>query len=233
MPGDSCRLGALAVKVSGSLLSPPEPGYLRRLSRELRELAAGGCRVAVVAGGGRVARDYIAAARASGVREALLDVLGIEASRLNALLLASTLYPLAPLRPPTSVEEAASLLPLYPVVVMGGLQPGQSTNAVAAALAEAVGASVLVNMLSGVDGVYAPRPGVPGARRLDRLTYDELWGLVRGAEQSAGGYELFDHVALSIARRSRLKIYFVDGRDPGVLGRIARGERVGSVVGPG
>jgi len=116
--------------------------------------------------------------------------------------------------------------------VMGGLQPGQSTNAVAASAAEAVGARVLVNMLRGVDGVYTPRPGVPGARRLDRLTYDELWRLLEGAGQEAGGYALFDHVAISIARRSSILVYFVDGLEPEVLERVAAGEAVGSLVGP-
>jgi uridylate kinase len=232
MPGGGCVHGRLVVKVSGSLVSPPEQGYLSRFASTIRRLVSSGCRLVVVTGGGPLARDYIRAARSLGVPEALLDVIGIYASRLNALTLASVLQPLAPLRVPTSIEEAATLAQAHPVVVMGGLQPGQSTNAVAAAAAEALGARVLVNMLRGVDGVYTPYPGAPGARRLERLTYGELWRLLEGAGQEAGGYALFDHVAISIVRRSSILVYFVNGEEPEVLEVIAAGESAGSLVGP-
>lgn len=232
MRGERCVHERLVVKVSGSLLSPPRPEYLASLAETLRELAEGGCRLVVVAGGGPLAREYIEAARRLGVSEAALDVLGIRASRLNALLVASALYPLAPLRVPESVEEAASLAAVYRVVAMGGLQPGQSTNAVAASVAEAVGSRVVVNMLRGVDGVYYPAPGAPGARRLERLTYDDLWRIIEAASQTAGGYELFDHVAISIAKRSSLLVYFVGGDDPSILKLVASGREAGSLVGP-
>lgn len=201
---------SVVVKVSGGLLSPARPGYIARLASALREARDAGYRLAVVVGGGSLARERIAALRELGVAEAMLDMVGIWASRLNALTLAAALYPTSPLRVPVSIDEALDYVALGLVPVMGGLQPGQSTNAVAAALAEAMGAP-LVNMLRGVPGVML------GGRPAERLSYGDLEGVIEGKDQVAGGYELFDKVALEIVRRSGVKVYFIDGEDPSRL----------------
>ena len=212
------------VKVSGGLVSPARPGYIARLASALRELRDAGFRLAVVVGGGQLARERIAALRELGVGESVLDVVGIWASRLNALTLAAALHPVSPLRVPTSIEEALDYVAMGMVPVMGGLQPGQSTNAVAAALAEALGAP-LVNMLRGVPGVMM------GGRPAARLSYSELEELLVDKEQVAGGYELFDRVALEIVRRSGVRVYFIDGEDPSRLtGLLLYGRLEGTLV---
>ncbi|MEN2999375.1 MAG: UMP kinase [Acidilobaceae archaeon] len=222
----------IVVKLSGRLLSPPRPAYLRQLreallrSAEVRPLA-------VVTGGGPLSREYIAALRELGVPEALLDVMGINAARLNALLLSLTLYPRSPPRPMLTLEEAAEALAIGLIPILGGLQPGQSTNAVALSLAEAVGAELVVNMLSGIAGVYSPPPGKEGSRLLERISYEEMESLISQFPQLAGTYELLDHVALRIAKRSSLRVLFVSGDEPEVVERASRGEKVrGTLMGP-
>jgi len=162
----------------------------------------------------------------------LLDEIGIESANLNALSVALALYPLSPPTVPRDLREAVRISQEGLVPVLGGLQPGQSTNAVAAVLAEAIKADLLVNLLNGVDGVYTGRPGEPGSRKIDSLTYSQLEEIISGKEQVAGGYELFDHVALEIVKRSRLTLVFADGRNPAVLVKVIRGEGVGSWVRP-
>ena len=222
----------LVAKLSGSLVYPPNPNYLKRLASTVEQLVSEGLKLGIIVGGGPLARELIGALRALGIPEARLDVVGIWASRINALVVAEALHPYAPRSIPATLEDALDHLRSGPVVVMGGLQPGQSTNAVAAALAEALGSDLLVNMLSGVDGVYKPRPGVPGAVKLDRLNYNELEEILAGSEQVAGSYQLFDHVALRIARRSGLKILFTEGSDPSVLLEAVQGVYKGSLVAP-
>jgi uridylate kinase len=119
--------GAVAVKVSGKFIDPSNPGYVSELCGVLRELVSSGYRVAVIVGGGGLARRYIDAARRIGVSEALLDSIGIEASRLNALLVASGLGDLAYPSIPRSFEDFLRAWATGKVVVLGGLQPGQST----------------------------------------------------------------------------------------------------------
>ncbi len=223
---------SMVVKLSGSLVYPPSATYLRRLGDVIRDLAGDGWRLGIVVGGGPLARDLIDSLRELGVPESLLDEVGIEAANLNALAVALALAPLAAPEVPRDVREAVRLSREGMIPVMGGLQPGQSTNSVAAVLAEALGAQFLVNLLNGVDGVYTGRPGQPGSRKLESLTYDELEAIVASKSQAAGSYELFDHVALGVARRSGLTLVFADGRDPKVLLLVSRGEKVGSWVRP-
>ncbi len=222
----------MVVKLSGSLVYPPSPDYLRSLRSAVISLVNEGWGLGVVVGGGPVARNVIMALRAIGVPESLLDEVGIEAANLNALVVAIALSPLSSPEIATDVKKAVVMSREGMIPVMGGLQPGQSTNSVAAVLAEALQAELLVNLLNGVDGVYTGKPGEEGSRRLDVLTYDQLEAIVVGKSQSAGSYELFDHVALGIVRRSRLKLVFADGRDPQVLISISKGEKVGSWVTP-
>ena len=222
---------SIVVKVSGSLLYPPSKDYLRRLADTIRRLSES-YRVAVVAGGGGLARQLIEAARGVGAGQGVLDLLGIEAARLNARLVSLVLGGLAPVEPPytpPSILEAASR---YRVVVLGGLQPGQSTNAVSLVVAELLGARLVVNLLRDTQGVYKRFPPGPGEEPARCLSYGELRGIVGGYSQRAGEYELIDHLALSIAERSGIRIVFAEGSDPSVVERAVRGEPVGTLVGP-
>ncbi|MGC9071179.1 MAG: UMP kinase [Acidilobus sp.] len=222
----------IVVKLSGSLVYPLSQSYLWRLRAAIESLVRERVRVGLVVGGGPIARDLITPLRSLGVPESLLDEVGIEAANLNALAVSLALYPLALPQVPRDVRDAVRISLEGLVPVMGGLQPGQSTNAVAAVMAEALGAKLLINLLSGVDGVYTGRPGGPDSRRLESLTYNELERIVLDKSQTAGTYELFDHVALGVVRRSRITLVFVNGGDPDVIVKIAKGERIGSWVTP-
>ena len=224
---------ALVVKVSGSLLYPPNPSYVSSLAGVLAGLRDRGYTLGVVVGGGALARELIGAGRRLGLTGAGQDLLGIEASRLNALLLALALYPHASPRIPRSIEEAVDQAARGLIPVLGGLQPGQSTNAVAMVLAEALRAGMVVNCLRGVEGVYDRDPSEPGARLLERITLEDLWNIVRSYPQVPGVYTLIDHVAVEVARRSRTRIVYVECSDPGVIERVASGERIGTLVEPG
>lgn len=228
----SVKSGVAVIKVSGGLLSSPTATYLGALRETVLELISSGLRLGIVTGGGRLAREHIQALRSLRVSEAILDLVGIEAARLNALSVAAALAPYAVPRVPTSLEEALSDFTRGLIPVMGGLQPGQSTNAVAAVLAETIGADTIVNLLNGIDGVYDRDPKKPGARRLERLTYSELDEIVSSKDSYAGTYELFDKVAIEVVKRSSIRVVFIDGKNPKNIIRALKGEGLGSIVGP-
>ncbi len=208
---------SVVVKISGKLLSMPNPRYLSELRDAILDSEERGYRIVIVTGGGLIAREYINAARSLGVRESLLDLIGIEGSRMNALLVAAILYPRSSLPIPSSLDEVLDVYSRGLIPVVGGFQPGQSTNAVASAIADAIGAKLLVNMLSDVDGVYSAPPSSKDAVKLSKLSYDDMERLISKYSQSAGGYSLFDRVALEIVRRARIPVAFVDGRVPRLL----------------
>ena len=225
--------GPVVIKVSGSLLTPLRPSYLAEFRRAVASLLSDGYRLGIVTGGGRTAREYIAPLRELGVGESLLDEVGIAAARLNALALALSLLPYASPRVPATLVEAMEIYERGLVPVLGGLQPGQSTNAVALELAEALGAKLVVNLLNGVDGVYDKNPAEPGAVKYEVLDYDTMESIVGKKESYAGTYELFDKVALEVARRSSIRVLFMDGANPDNLVAAIKGLRkVGTLLGP-
>src|SRR5437879_12442246 len=91
-----------------------------------------GNQLVVVAGGGENARMYIATARKLGGDESTCDLLGIQITRANAELLRLALGSVASTKIPTPLSELPHVVGSGKSVVMGGLQPCQSTNAAAA-----------------------------------------------------------------------------------------------------
>jgi len=221
------------LKVSGAIISPQNVEYISKYSEMLKRLYGMGYRFTVVVGGGPVSRNYISAGRSLGLNESLLDMLGIEVSRLNASLLIGKLYDIAYPTPPKSMSELLSAWSSGKVVVMGGLQPGQSTNAVAALAAEILNAKVLVNA-SRVDAVYDKDPTkYANARRLKRITIKSLKRILRRSFEEAGTYQLMDLLSLNILERSRIPLVVIDGRRPELIEEfIVKGKVVGTYVKP-
>jgi len=187
-------------------------------------------RLVAVTGGGSIARKYIAAARELGASEFVCDQIGIYVSRLNAKVLATALGEVALPKMPESPDDLIASIGSNSIVVMGGLQPGQSTNAVAALAAEAMRADLLVNVTD-VDGAYTADPRKdPNARKLDEVTPDELTKILSMEGFKAGEYDLMDPLALRIIKRSKIRAVIVDGRNPSSIAKALSGKRIGTRI---
>jgi uridylate kinase len=189
-----------------------------------------GHRMVAVAGGGEEARRYIKVARELCASEYACDILGIEASRMNARLLIAALrnsaYPMLP----KTIQELQIAFETGKIIVMGGTEPGQSTNAVAALGAEALRADILVNATN-VEGVYTSDPKKnPEAKKLDEISTEELLNLVLDGKMGAGSYELFDPVAIKIVERSKTPTRIIDGRIPENIEKAVKGEAIGTLL---
>jgi len=158
---------------------------------------------AVITGGGEAARRYIDYAKNLGADQSTLDELGTDVARINAKLLIVALGQSAYPYPPHTLDEAVKASFTGRVVVAGGFQPGQSTNAVAALLAERLSASLFVNATD-VEGVYDKDPRrYSDAKLLREISVVELRRILEG-EIYAGTYELMDPLALKIIERSKI-----------------------------
>lgn len=222
----------IVIKISGSVFSLEDGARtLPPLIRLLKGTCRKGVQTIVVAGGGITARQYINVARSLGGDEASLDSIGIDAARLNAKLLVAGLGDLAYPTVPKDLDEAAEAVVGGKIVVLGGLHPGHSTNAVAALVAERVNADLFVNA-SDVDGVYTADPKVyKDAKLLSEVTVAELSRILSGGDMQAGSYELMDLVALRIIARSRIRTLIVKC-DVRVLRDAISGRNVGTVLLP-
>ncbi|MEM3079756.1 MAG: UMP kinase [Thermoproteota archaeon] len=176
------------------------------------------------------ARSYIETARRLGGTEVVCDQIGILASKINALTLISSIGDAASPMVPNTLWEAVYIFYGGKIAVSGGLSPAQSTNAVAALIAEAVRADVLIH-LTDVEGVYDKDPKrFPDARKMDRISIGELRHLISPTGIQAGGYTLMDPTALGVIERSKLRVRVASGLDPWNVDRIIRGEHVGTSI---
>jgi len=170
--------------LGGSVVAGRDAESLKQYASALKELAASH-QIYVVVGGGKIAREYIEKARALGASEMFCDQIGIGATKLNSALLVAALGESAPQEIPDGYAAAARLAEPGRVVVMGGVAPGQTTDAVAALLAEYVRADRLIIPTS-VDGVYTADPEKdPEAKKISRMTAQELARLASGTEMKA------------------------------------------------
>ena len=187
-------------------------------------------RIFVVVGGGRVARDYINTARKLGANETFCDCIGIEVTRINAMLLASAIKN-APREIPKDFGRAYELSANHQVVVMGGTFPGHTTDATAALLAEFIGADILLNATS-VNGVYSADPRKdPNAVRFERLTAKELVEIVSAGESKAGSSNVMDLLAAKIIERSGIKTVIFLGTPENIEKALnGKVEEIGTIV---
>jgi len=113
---------------------------------------------------------------------------------------------------------------------MGGLQPGQSTSAVAALAAEITRAEILVNGTD-VDGVYTEDPKKNSKAKLMRSVHvDKLLNWAMSGEVFAGRYELLDPLAIKIMQRARIPTRFVSLSDPSNIIAALQGKDIGTRV---
>jgi len=221
----------LVIRVGGSVVaSPLNPELMSEYVRLLERLKAQGHVVAAVVGGGSLSRDLIEAARAMGLSEAAQDEVAISVSRLMAQLLALRLGKLGALTVPTTVEDAAESLEKGRVVVMGGLKPGMTTDAVAALLAERVGADLLVKATN-VDGIFTRDPKKHAdAKKIDCLGFDDLFGFFEKERHEAGIHQVLDPEAVRILRKRRIKTVVVNGFKPQNVLLAVKGKKVGTLI---
>jgi uridylate kinase len=219
------------VKLGGSLFRrDPDVTVIKETASVLSGFVREGNQLVSVAGGGENARTYIAAARKLGAEESTCDLLGIQLTRANGELLRIALGQTAVAKLPDRIQEVPHLAENGKVVVMGGLQPGQSTNAVAALAAEITRADMLVNVTD-VEGVYTEDPKKnPKAKLIRSVHVDKLLNWAMSGEVFAGKYELLDPLALKILQRARIPTRFVSLRDPENIIRALRGKDIGTRI---
>jgi len=221
----------VVISLGGSVLIPSlEKNRIRQYVPVLREISSR-YQLFVVVGGGGEARRYIGMARMLGIDEGTADEIGILITRLNATMLVAALGDDAYPRVAESHAEAKKFAEHKKCVVMGGITPGQTTDAVAAVLAERVHASVFINVTS-VDGIYSADPKKdPDAVRYDHLTPRELIGIVGKANMVAGLNTVLDTIAARVVERSNIPLVVLDGTDPENLrSAVISGTYTGTVV---
>jgi uridylate kinase len=221
----------VVLRVGGSVVaSPANTELISKYVALLRTLKEQGHEVAVVVGGGTLARELIAVAKNLGLDEQAQDEIAISVSRIFAQLFLKKLGKMSCSTVPLTVDEAADCLRDGKILIMGGLRPGMTTDTVAALVAERINADLLVKGTD-QDGVYDKDPKKYGdAVKLDHLSFDDLANVFSEDKHKAGIHQIIDPEAVKILKRKRVRLVVVNGFKPENILAAVKGKNVGTVI---
>jgi uridylate kinase len=237
-PSAAAAFRRILLKVSGeSLMGSQEYGLdahtVDLLARELVDVRADGLEIALVIGGGNIYRGMAAAAE--GMDRATGDYMGMLATVLNSLAVQEALerhgadtrvlsaIAVQEVAEPYIRRRAVRHLEKGRVVIFaaGTGNPFFTTDTAAALRALEIGAEAILMAKNGVEGVLDGDPRTdPNAKLIPELTH--LQAIERGLK-------VMDSTALSLCMDNHLPIHVFE-LAPGNIGRVAQGERIGTLV---
>jgi uridylate kinase len=228
----------VVLKLSGeALMGPRDFGLdaktVDAVARELVEVRATGLEIALVIGGGNLYRGL--AATAEGMDRATGDYMGMLATVFNSLAVQEALerngadtrvlsaLDVREVAEPYIRRRAIRHLEKDRVVIFaaGTGNPYFTTDTAAALRALEIDAEAILMAKNGVRGVFDGDPHTdPNAVFLPELTH------LQAIEQ---GLKVMDTTALSLCMDNHLPIHVFE-LAPGNIGRVAAGERVGTII---
>lgn len=221
----------IVMRIGGSVVaSPINPALISRYIELLTDLKMQGHEVAVVVGGGALARDFIKVAKNLGLDERAQDEVAISVSRIFAQLFLKKLGELGCEAIPLTVEDAVKCLRDGKIAVMGGLKPGMTTDTVAALIAEKVNTDLLIKATD-QEGVYNKDPRKHAdAVMLKHLSFEELSNVFAEDKHKAGIHQILDPEAVKILKHKRVRVVVVNGFKPENILAVVEGKHVGTMI---
>ncbi len=228
----------ILLKLSGESLMGDQsygisPAMLEQYGADIKAVAAKGCQVAIVIGGGNIFRGLSGAAQ--GMDRVQGDYMGMMATLINSMALQAELerqglrtellggLAIEPICKAMSRRRAQEALREGKVVIIGGGtgNPFFTTDTASTLRAVEIEADVILKGTR-VDGVYTADPEKdPTATKYHHLSYSEA------LEKKL---KIMDLTAFALAEDNKLPIYVFDMNRPGNLLRVVEGEEIGTLV---
>lgn len=202
-------------------------------AEEIIAIAKGGVEVAVVIGGGNIYRGM--QAEGSGIDRVQGDHMGMLATVINSLALQSALeakghktrllsaIKMEQIAEPFIRRRAVRHLEKGRIVIFGAGtgNPYFTTDTAASLRAIEIEADVILKGTR-VDGIYTADPEKDkNAVKYERITFAEVY---------EKGLNVMDMTAFTLCKENNLPIIVFDMNKPGNLGRLLKGEPVGTLV---
>jgi len=211
------------ISVGGSLICPQklDTDFLRDFKEIILKHVEKGTRFVLITGGGRISRDYQAAAREiTELDDEDLDWLGIHGTRINAYLLRAILNAEAEPRVVKNPEQEFAFE--KNILVASGWKPGFSTDYVAVLLAKKLGVKKIIN-LTNIDYVYDKDPKeFSDAHPLKEIKWSDFKKMF-GEKWSPGLNTPFDPVASKEAEQLEMTVYILNGKNLENLNNLLEG----------
>lgn len=222
----------IVISVGGSLIAPSADKidhlFLKKLLQLINE-THNKYRFILVAGGGKVARNYInTASKIIKISDEQADWLGIGATRLNANLIRTILADKAY---KDIIQEPSDEVKTTKILVAGGYKPGRSSDDMAVSLALKHKAEIVINMTN-IDYVYDKDPGkYNDAKKLKEVSWNKFLDII-GRKWIPGKSAPFDPVASKLAQKNNIKVVILNGKKINNLKKYLSGDDFkGTVLG--
>ncbi|HYV33734.1 MAG TPA: UMP kinase [Candidatus Limnocylindria bacterium] len=201
------------ISLGGSLINPGQidVGFLKNFRKLILEQTKKGSRFILIVGGGRPAREYIAALNVISKPSAdYLDWMGIAATRFNAQLVRLMLGQLSH---GVVIEDPNKKVNFKEKVLLaGGWMPGRSTDDDAVRLAKVYEADCVIN-LSNIDYVYTKDPRkFKDAQVIKEISWKNFRKIV-GNKWDPGKNLPFDPTAAKLAEKNKLMVVIANGKN--------------------
>lgn len=224
---------SVVLSLGGSLIVPEvfDLEFIRQFTNLVLKWTQKNRRFFIIAGGGRTARNYQAAAKELGVENKDdLDQIGIYTTFANAGLLRSAFGENA--YPAVITDYSKKITTKAKVIIGAGWKPGCSTDVDAMYAAKLTGAKRVIN-LSNIDYLYDKDPrAFSDAKPVETITFAELLEIT-GEIWSPGANTPFDPIASRIAQKNKIEVVIANGKNLNNLDNILSDQPfVGTTVKP-
>ncbi|MBN2042205.1 MAG: UMP kinase [Candidatus Aenigmarchaeota archaeon] len=220
--------------IGGSVLcseGTPKEEMIRHYSEFLLSLTAEGHEIVVIVGGGRLARNYIDISGKFSDERDFLDNIGIHATRLNAMVLISSLGEHANKKVPASISELKRSIGTKKITVMGGLKPRQTTDAVSVQAAKVLGADLIL-ICTDVNGIYDKNPKHHyKVKMFLKISPAQVNKIIEKDAFIPGHSSVIDPVAVKLLMKNKIKAIVLNGKDiENIRNAIKGNEFLGTTV---
>jgi len=235
---DDLKYGRVLLKLSGEMLAGEQgfgiaPAVVDKLTDEIRSIHEQGVALGLVIGGGNIVRGTIASQQ--GMDRVSADYMGMLATIINALALQDklerkgvetrvlTAIRMEQLAEPYIRRRALRHLEKGRVVIFAGGtgNPYFSTDSAAVLRGIEMEADVIIKATK-VDGIYTADPAKePDAEFIPDISFMDVM---------TRELNVMDAAAISLCKDNNLPIVVLNLNTPGSVGRVIRGELIGTLV---
>lgn len=238
MPAEGYKYRRVLLKLSGEALMGDagygiDPKVIDDLAEQIKEIVDDGVQVAITVGGGNIFRGV--AGSADGMDRAQADYIGMLATVMNALALQDGLERHGVSSRVQSAIEMHQVAETYirlrairhmekgrvVIFAAGTGNPYFTTDTTAALRACEIGADCMMKATK-VDGIYDSDPKKNAdAKKFDKISYLDVL---------TKELNVMDAAAISLCKDNEMPLLVFDMTTPGNIGRILKGENVGTLV---
>jgi uridylate kinase len=225
----------LVFSLGGSVIVPDEINYnyLKKFKEFILSIKNDFSKIFIITGGGSTSRKYQKAAKKAGVSDDhKLDLLGIEATRLNAYLV-KTIFDKKDCYQVDIIRNPKEKINFKQKIIVGaGWKPGVSSDFDTVLVAKTYKASTIIN-LSNVEYIYTKDPKkYETAQKIEKISWVDFRKII-DPRWTPGKNVIFDYKASLMAEKLQLKAVFLHGKNiKNIHSFLYKKEFKGTVVTP-